>query len=80
MKSVQVREAEATLSSLVDEAEQGHATVITKHGKAAAYLVPVAEGIKLYPKRELNFGEFLLQFPGGLDLERSKDGLREVDL
>jgi prevent-host-death family protein len=34
-------EARAQLPRLLDEAEKGHSTIITKHGRAVAALVPV---------------------------------------
>jgi prevent-host-death family protein len=34
-------EARAQLPRLLDAAEKGHATIITKHGRAVAALVPV---------------------------------------
>jgi prevent-host-death family protein len=80
MKSVQVREAKATLSALIEAAEHGRPTTITKHGKAAAVIVPVDQANKLYPQDQPNFGAFLLTFPGGVDFERRTDPMRDVDL
>lgn len=79
MKSVHVREAKATLSALIDAAEHGRPTVITKHGRAAAVLVPVDEAKKLYPQEEPNFGAFLLKFPG-FEFDRRTDSMRDFDL
>lgn len=80
MKSIQLREAKATLSALVDAAEHGRPTIITKHGKAAAVIVPVDQAKRLYPQDQPNFGAFLLKFPGGVDFERRTDPMREVDI
>jgi prevent-host-death family protein len=42
MDQVGVFEAKARLSELVDKAERGRATVITRNGKVVARLVPAA--------------------------------------
>jgi prevent-host-death family protein len=80
MKTVQVREAKATLSALIEAAEHGRPTTITKHGKAAAVIVPVDQAKKLYPQDQPNFGAFLLKFPGGVDFERRTDPMKDMDL
>ena len=41
MKTMQLREAKASFSALVEAAENGQPTIITKHGKPAAAIVPV---------------------------------------
>lgn len=80
MKTVQVREAKATLSALIEAAENGKPTTITRHGKAAAVIVPVGAAKKLYPEDRPNFGAFLLSFPGGIEFERRTDPMRDFDL
>ncbi|MBX3578470.1 MAG: type II toxin-antitoxin system Phd/YefM family antitoxin [Rhizobiaceae bacterium] len=80
MKTVQVREAKASLSALIEAAEAGSPTVITRHGKPAAAIVPVADIERLYPNERPNFGAFLLRFPGGIDFERRTDRMRDIDL
>ena len=80
MKTMQVREAKAGFSALVEAAENGEPTVITKHGKPTAMVVPIEEGRKLYPQdSQKNFVDFLLQYPGGIDLERNESPSREVE-
>jgi prevent-host-death family protein len=83
MKTVQVREAKAGFSALIEAAEQGEATIITKHGKPTAMVVPISEGRKLYPEEretQKRFVDFLLTFPGGIELERNESPSREVEL
>lgn len=80
MKKMQVREAKAGFSAVVDAAERGEPTIITKHGKPAAVVVPVGDAERLYPQRKPNLGTFLIGFPGGLELERNDSQMREVDL
>ncbi|MDX8525165.1 type II toxin-antitoxin system Phd/YefM family antitoxin [Mesorhizobium sp. MSK_1335] len=80
MKTVQLREAKAGLSALVAAAESGKPTIITKHGEPAAAIVSVEDLQKLYPAKHRNFGEFLLTYPGGIELERNESPSRDVDL
>lgn len=81
MKKVPLREAKANFSDLLDDAEAGSPTVITRRGKEAVMLVPIAKGRKLYPElgkgpepitnrgSRPNFVEYLMTFPGRADAE-----------
>ena len=80
MNTIHLREAKARLSALVEAAERGEATIITKHGRAAAMVVPVEAGRRLYESARVSFADYLLNFPGPLDVERDSRPLREVDL
>ena len=42
-RRVQLREAKAGLSALVSAAEKGEETIITRHGKAVARIVPMVD-------------------------------------
>jgi prevent-host-death family protein len=79
MKTMQVREAKAGLSALIEAAEKGEPTTITKHGKPAAMVVPIDKGRKLYPDDNDRFIDFLLTYPGGIELERNESPLRDFD-
>lgn len=82
MKTLPLREAKASLSALIDAAEHGEATTITKHGRPAAVLVPIDAVRHLYPAQP-SFAEYLLSFPGfpdGFAPERNPSPGREVDL
>lgn len=79
MRTMQVREAKAGFSALVEAAENGEATIITKHGKPAAVVVPVEDARKLYPTHKPNLGTFLATYPGGMELERNRSSMREFD-
>ncbi|TIM62793.1 MAG: type II toxin-antitoxin system Phd/YefM family antitoxin, partial [Mesorhizobium sp.] len=48
MRTMQVREAKAGFSALIEAAESGEPTIITKHGKPAAAIVSVEDLQKLY--------------------------------
>ncbi|GLS30811.1 prevent-host-death family protein [Mesorhizobium albiziae] len=83
MKHINIREAKATLTALVDAAEGGDPITITRHGKPVAALVPISDADKLYPEKP-SLAEYLLSFPGwpeGFELERDRSQQsREVDL
>ena len=79
MKHMQVREARAELSALIAAAERGEPTMTTRHGKPAAVLVPVADAEKLYPDQRRSFAEHLLAFPGGIEFERDRTPLRDIE-
>ncbi|KRD96217.1 prevent-host-death protein [Bosea sp. Root381] len=49
MKTVNLAEAKAKLSTLVEEAKSGETVCITKHGKPVAQLVPLEQ-----PKKPLD--------------------------
>ena len=80
MRQVQLREAKATLSALVDSAARGDAAVITRHGRPRAVLVGVDEWHRLC--NVPSFGRLLVSAPlGEGDLhERDRSPLRETDL
>lgn len=79
MRSMQVRDAKAMFSALVEAAENGRPTTITRHGRPAAVLVSVADARRLYPG--VAFADLLLAFPGGDEIfERDPTPLREIDL
>ena len=80
MRSIQIRDAKAMFSALVKAAEHGRPTMITRHGRPAAVLVPVADARRLYRADRPSFADLLLSFPGGIELERDRTPLREVDL
>jgi prevent-host-death family protein len=46
---VQIREAKAGFSALVTAAENGRPTLVSRHGRPCAMIVPVADGARLYP-------------------------------
>ena len=61
MREVQLREAKATLSALVEQAAHGETAVITRHGKPRAVIVGVDEWNRL---RDVpSFGRLLVSAP-----------------
>jgi len=79
MNEVQLREAKAKLSALVDAAERGEVTTITRHGKPAAMIVPVQEGTRQQQKHDPSFAEWLLSMPGDIPLRRDQTPPRKVE-
>jgi antitoxin Phd len=62
MKEMQLREAKTTLSAVIDAAERGNPTTITKHGRPAAVVVSYKEWTKLKSKVP-SFADLLLAVP-----------------
>ena len=80
MQEIQLREAKATLSAVVDNAQRGEATVITRHGRKDAVVIGFAEWERL--SNVPSFGLMLMSAPIDADNmpERHSGGLRDVDL
>ena len=62
MKQLQLREAKTALSAVIDAAERGEPTTITKHGRPAAVVVSYKEWTKLKSKIP-SFADLLLAVP-----------------
>jgi antitoxin Phd len=62
MKEIQLREAKATLSAVVEAAEKGEATTITKHGRPAAVIISHSEWTRL-KSTVPSFADLLLAIP-----------------
>lgn len=76
MKEVQLKDAKATLSAVVDRAVAGEPTVITRHGRKEAVLVSFDEWERL--SKVPSFADLLLSFPSepGDIPERSRKAAR----
>ncbi|PZU93257.1 MAG: type II toxin-antitoxin system prevent-host-death family antitoxin [Chelatococcus sp.] len=62
MKEVQLREAKATLSALIDRAVAGEPALITRHGRKEAVVLSFSDYERLC--RMPSFGALLAAFPG----------------
>lgn len=62
MKELQLKDAKATLSAVVDQAVAGEPTVITRHGRKEAVLVSFEEWERV--SKVPSFADLLLAFPG----------------
>ncbi|HYP36970.1 MAG TPA: type II toxin-antitoxin system prevent-host-death family antitoxin [Stellaceae bacterium] len=80
MRTLQLREAKASLSAVVEAAERGEATTITKYGRPAAVVVPVEEAKRLYPTERPSFAALLMGIPHAVEIERDTSPLREAGL
>jgi prevent-host-death family protein len=79
MDVVQIRDAKARFSALVATAESGRPTLVSRHGRPCAMIVPVADGARLYPLDMPNLVNHLLAMAGLLDIERDNAPLRGMD-
>jgi prevent-host-death family protein len=78
---VQLQEAKAKFSSLVDRAITKGPVTVTRHGKPVAVLVSAEEWARVNEQAP-SFADLLLSFPGTPEdvPRRSKKPLRDVDL
>jgi prevent-host-death family protein len=80
--TVNLKDAKAIFSKLVDEAIKGEFVTITRHGKPAAVLVSVeAADIarKVLERKRPGLAAYLRTFPGG-EFERNRSPSRDVKL
>ncbi|VTZ50520.1 Antitoxin [Methylocella tundrae] len=80
MREIQLRDAKATLSAVVDEALQGKPAIITRHGKRQAVILSYEEWERL--SQVPSFGRLLMTAPvAAEDLSnRDRTPLRTPDL
>lgn len=80
MHEVQLRDAKASLSSLVDQAVAGEPQVITRHGRREVVVISWAEWERL--SRVPSFGRLLASAPiePGDIPERDRTPARDADL
>jgi antitoxin Phd len=80
MRKIQLRDAKANLSAVVDKAAQGKPSVITRHGKPEAVVLGIADWERL--SRVPSFGRLLMSAPlETSDLpERGRAPLRDAGL
>jgi prevent-host-death family protein len=81
MATWQIQQAKSKLSELIELSRSEGPQTITKHGKPRAVILSMEEYESMRRKKP-DFIEFLLTIPkfDDLDLERSRDVGREVDL
>ena len=79
MREIQLREAKATLSSVVDEAVRSQPSIITRHGRPEAVVLGIKDWGRL--SRIPSFGRLLMSAPiepGDLP-ERDQTPIRQTD-
>jgi antitoxin Phd len=80
MRSIQLRDAKAGLSQLIDEAVSGKPSLITRHGKPQAVVLSFRDWQKL--SSVPSFGRLLMAAPEALGefAERSSSKARDAGL
>lgn len=77
---LQLRDAKATFSNVVDQAVAGDSTIITRHGRREAVVIGYDTWLRL--SNVPSFGQLLAAAPVTDDdlPDRSDEGLRDLDL
>jgi prevent-host-death family protein len=79
MKEIQLRDAKATLTAVIDQAKQGQPSIITRHGRPEAVLLSFEEWQRL--SQVPSFGRLLMAAPlTAEDLPGHPGGLRNAAL
>lgn len=80
MREIQLKDAKATLSAVVDQAVRGIPAVITRHGRKEAVVLSFDEYERL--SHVPSFGRLLAAFPGDEEdiPERQGKPTRQVDI
>ncbi len=80
MRKVQLRDAKSGLSAIVDDAVNGEAAIITRHGKPQAVLLGYEEWLRL--SEIPSFARLLLAVPDAIDElpTRTQSPARNPDL
>ena len=78
VRKIQLKDAKANFSSVVDDAIQGKPSIITRHGKRAAVVVGYDEWTRL--THVPSFGRLLIGLPADLRTDRDQAPLRDADL
>ncbi|BAQ45387.1 MULTISPECIES: type II toxin-antitoxin system Phd/YefM family antitoxin [Methylobacterium] len=78
MQEIQLRDAKATLSAVIDRARHGEPSVITRHGRPEAVLLSYEEWQRL--SQVPSFGRMLMSAPlEAEDLPPRDGGVRDVE-
>ena len=79
MQEIQLRDAKATLSAVVDQAQQGAPSIITRHGRPEAVILSFEEWQRL--SQVPSFGRLLMEAQlEPEDVPERHGSLRENDL
>ena len=62
MREIQLKDAKASLSAVIDQAMEGHPAIITRHGRKQAVVLSFEDYEKL--ANVPSFGRLLASFPG----------------
>lgn len=80
MREIQLKDAKATLSAVVDDAVRGAPAIITRHGRKEAVVLSFADYERL--SHIPTFGRLLAAFPGEAEdiPDRNRTPARDVDI
>jgi prevent-host-death family protein len=78
MRKIQLKDAKASLSAVVDDALRGKPSLITRHGKPEAVILSFAEWERL--SCVPSFGRLLMAVPLGEGPERNRAPMRDAGL
>jgi prevent-host-death family protein len=78
MKAMQLREAKAKFSALVEAAEKGETTIVTKNGRPAAKVVPIDDSRNANSENKPNLVDYLMSMPAEIPIRRSRSRARSV--
>jgi antitoxin Phd len=78
MKTMQLREAKAKFSALVEAAERGESTIVTKNGRPAAKVTPIEEAPRTETASKPNFADWLMSMPHDIPIRRNRSRARSV--
>jgi len=80
VREIQLRDAKATLSAVVDDAVRGEASIITRHGRPEAVVIGFEEWKRL--SNVPSFGRLLMTAPLAPDdvPERDRSPMRDIEL
>jgi antitoxin Phd len=77
MKKVQLRDAKAKLSAIIDDAVRGKPSVITRHGKREAVVISYEEWNRL--SHIPSFAKYLMSIPSEIPDSRDRTPLRDAE-
>jgi antitoxin Phd len=80
VRTLRLRDAKASHSAVIEAAERGEATTITKHGRPAAVVVPMEEAKRLYPTERPSSAALLMGIPDAVQTGHDTSLLCEADL
>lgn len=79
MREVQLRDAKASFSAVVDQAAKGEGTVVTRHGAPVAVVVGYDEWQRLSAAKP-SLANLLRAFPEDGDVHRDRTPARDLGL
>jgi prevent-host-death family protein len=75
---MQLREAKAKFSALIEAAEKGETTIVTKNGRRAAKVVPIEESSGATVEEKPNLVDWLMAMPAEIPIRRNRSRSRSV--